>query len=345
MNWQCNPRIRWVWSALAVLILVGLGYATISRLNWQDIQQALQQANYGWVGIAWATIVIGQWLRLWRAWRLVQSAGVMPWATVARATLGAQVINWLSPLRVGDIWRVWQLRLSDSVDQAVPGPLSKSTSAKLFHSALAITVEKSLDSLALAFMALTLLIVPTPPTASGNWMRLAMTACGAALLLSTLLVLRPDALRKQLSRRFPQLADWGFRWPETDSQQALFSIRDIGSSGCITIAMWLLAGLTNIALAQAFHIAWQGWMIPLLVVGIQTVSIVSPVPGNVGIIPLVTVGVLTLAGLPASLAIAHGTLHYLLAYGTNLGWFIYYWLMRRNAARKHSQINGASSNK
>ncbi len=345
MNLRRNPRLRWAWSALSVLVLLGLGYATLSRLNWSEIQQTVRQANYEWVGVAWATVIIGQWLRLWRAWRLMQSGGNIPWSRVARATLGAQIINWLSPLRVGDVWRVWQMHPADTTNKtSLTGP-SKTASMRLFRSALAIIVEKSLDSLALALMALTLLILPAPSTVGGNWMQLAVAASGAGLLLSTLLVLRPDMLQKQLVRRFPQLTNWGLHGSEANTEQALFSIPDIVYTGLTTLLMWLLAGLTNIALAQAFHIAWQWWMIPLLVVSIQTVSIVSPVPGNVGIIPLVTVGVFAVAGLPASVGIAHGTLHYLLVYGTNLGWFLCYWFIRRNAARRHNQTKGASSNK
>ena len=344
MNLQHNPRLRWAWSVLSVLVILGLGYAAVSRLNGLEIQQAVRQANYGWVGVTWATVIIGQWLRLWRAWRLMQPGGNIPWSRVARATLGAQIINWLSPLRVGDVWRVWQMHSYETENKSSLTGLSKNASTRLFRSALAIIVEKSLDSLALALMALTLLILPAPSSVGGNWMRLAMVAGGAGLLLSTLLVLRPGMLQKQLMRRFPQLADWGLHWSEANTEQALFSIHDIAYTGLTTLLMWLLAGLTNIALAQAFHIAWQWWMIPLLVVSIQTVSIVSPVPGNVGIIPLVTVGIFAVAGLPASIGIAHGTLHYLLAYGTNLVWFLCYWLIRRNNARKHSHANGIASN-
>ena len=314
---------RWVWSGLAMLIVFGLGFATLHNINWLEVRQTVQQADLAWVGVAWVTILVGQWLRLWRAWRLMQHSGAVAWSDVARATLGAQVINWLSPLRVGDVWRVWQLRVySQPVpSDSIPSNTSK-VSKRLFRSALAILVEKSLDSLGLAVLALTLLILPTPNNANGNWVRLAMTACGAALLLSALLILRPGMLKQQLMRRFPQLADWGLRWSETLAQDTLFPRRDIALSSLVTGLMWLLATLTNVALAQAFHIAWQGWMIPLLVVSIQTVSIVSPVPGNVGVIPLVTVGVLALAGLPAALGIAHGTLHYVLVYGTNLLWFV-----------------------
>lgn len=305
---QRNGLGRWVWSAATALIILALGYVVLRQLDWAEIYRAISQADFKWAVIAASSIILGQTVRLWRAWRLMQRGGTLAWGDVVRATLGAQVINWLSPLRVGDVWRIWQLRQQQH--------------AGVIWSALAILVEKSLDSVVLALIALTLLLLPTPPNINSTLIRLAMVACAGALLLSVLLVLRPGMLQRQLAGRFPVLVEWGLRWPETNAHETLFPPREIVLAAFASALMWGLAALTNIALAQAFHIAWAGWMIPLLIVSIQTVSIVSPIPGNIGVIPLVTIGVLALGGVPTALGMAHGTLHYLLVYGINLVWFL-----------------------
>jgi len=157
-----------------------------------------------------------------------------------------------------------------------------------------------------------------------------MTAGAGALLVTALVALRPAALQRQLSRRFPQLNEIaGGAYAQVFSSNAngtVLALRDVALTGAVSVLMWGGAILTNLALAQALHILWQGWMLPLLVVAIQTASIVSPVPGNVGVIPLVTIGVFTLAGFAAAdasaLGLAHGTIHYLLVYGVNLVWFL-----------------------
>lgn len=310
---------RWLWSGLSLLLIVALGYIVLRQIDWPRLRENLAQADGRWLLVALAAIVGGQALRLWRAWYLLGRLNrrAVAWGDAAYAMLGAQVINWLSPIRVGDVWRVWQLR------QATATQLNG-----MLWAALAVLIEKSFDSLSLALLALLLLVLPVPTSTTNTVLRLVMTAGAGALLVTALVALRPAALQRQLLRRFPQLNEiaGGADGQVFSSNNTVLALRDVAVAGAASLLMWGGALLTNLALAQALHIAWQGWMLPLLVVAIQTASIVSPVPGNVGVIPLVTIGVFTLAGFAApdasALGLAHGTIHYLLVYGVNLAWFI-----------------------
>lgn len=314
-----DARKRWLWSGLSVLLMVVLGYIVLRQIDWLQLRESLAHADVGWLFVALLAIVGGQALRLWRAWHLLGRLNrrAVAWRAAAYAMLGAQVINWLSPVRVGDVWRVWQLR---HIQAAQPNGM--------LWAALAVLIEKSLDSLSLALLALTLLFLPVPASTTNTVLRLLMTAGAGALLVTALVALRPAALHRQLLRRFPQLKEFtgGASAQVLSSNHTVLALRDVLATGAVSVLMWGGAILTNLALAEALHIPWQGWMLPLLVVAIQTASIVSPVPGNVGVIPLVTIGVLTLAGLASTdasaLGLTHGTIHYLLVYGVNLVWFL-----------------------
>ena len=69
------------------------------------------------------------------------------------------------------------------------------------------------------------------------------------------------------------------------------------------------------ALAHAFniHIGLAGHL--LLLLALQTTSVFAPVPGNVGVFPIVCVGVMPLMGVSEPQAVAYGSVLYVMVYG------------------------------
>lgn len=187
----------------------------------------------------------------------------------------------------------------------------------------------------LAAFALLLAIGPLPEgSIPSSFVRLGATAFAGLLIVSSVVALRPDRWQGRLFARFPQLKNWiaqTTRVPSstpasiaTDATSDVEFRIEIRSTRQWLIAIGLSAGIwglalcVNLTLAQALGIQIGPWTLVMLVVALQTGAVLSVIPGNVGVIPLITYGVLTLAGVDPVLALAHGTLHYVLAYGVNL---------------------------
>jgi uncharacterized membrane protein YbhN (UPF0104 family) len=85
-----------------------------------------------------------------------------------------------------------------------------------------------------------------------------------------------------------------------------------------TSTIWLIALLTNVALAFAFniHIGLIGHV--LLLLALQTTSVFAPVPGNVGVFPIVCLSVMPVMGVSQPEAIAYGSVLYVMVYGALL---------------------------
>jgi uncharacterized membrane protein YbhN (UPF0104 family) len=260
-------------------------------------------------------------LRIARGLRILGWEKTPPPQPVAQAILGAQVINWLSPIRIGDLWRIWRVH--------------EAKRNSWLWSASDVLIEKSLDSLVLAVFAVLLAIGPLPEgSIPSSFVRLGATAFAGLLIVSSVVALRPDRWQGRLFARFPQLKSWiaqATRMPSSATADANLSagsharshieIRNARhwlSAIALSAGIWGLALCVNLTLAQALEIQMGPWTLVMLVVALQTGAVLSAIPGNIGVIPLITYGVLTLAGVDPVLALAHGTLHYVLAYGMNL---------------------------
>jgi uncharacterized protein (TIRG00374 family) len=323
-----NHRLRWVWSLVSLGLLLAAGVLLLRNLSLSEITAALRTANPAWVLVTVFVLTGGQALRVARGRRILGWENTPPMQPVAQAILGAQVINWLSPVRIGDLWRIWRVH--------------EAGRNSWLWSASTVLIEKSLDSLVLAAFALLLAIGPLPEgSIPSSFVRLGATAFAGLLIVSGSVALRPDRWQSRLFARFPQLKSWiaqttrvpssaaasaatsgsspaaadvtfstGFRIEIRDARQWLIAIS-------LSAGVWGLAVCVNLTLAQALGIQIGPWTLVMLVVALQTGAVLSAIPGNVGVIPLITYGVLTLAGVDPALALAHGTLHYVLAYGMN----------------------------
>jgi uncharacterized protein (TIRG00374 family) len=326
LNWVGllrNHRLRWVWSLVSLGLLLAAGVLLLRNLSLSEITAALATANPAWVLVTVVVLTGGQALRIARGRRILGWENTPPRQPVAQAILGAQVINWLSPIRIGDLWRIWRVH--------------EAGRNSWLWSASTVLIEKSLDSLVLAAFALLLAIGPLPEgSIPSSFVRLGATAFAGLLIVSGSVALRPDRWQSRLFARFPQLKSWiaqTTRIPSSASSSATSAAADATSSAgfrieirnarqwltaiSLSAGVWGLAVCVNLTLAQALGIQIGPWTLVMLVVALQTGAVLSAIPGNIGVIPLITYGVLTLAGVDPALALAHGTLHYVLAYGVN----------------------------
>lgn len=297
--------------AVSLMLLIGLLAAFVVMLQHVSLQEIwlyVRAAHWQWLVVAFALLIAGQMVRVVRSTRLLQWDRPAEVKAVSQAVYGGQVINWLSPLRIGDVWRVWRI----SSDR--PGSLIWTGSS--------VVVEKSTDSLVLASFAALLVFSPLPAGFSLPVVRLLSTALLGALLVTALSALSSTRLRDKILGRLPKVD----AWLKSERGRALLppalGIRSNWRRWLelliYSTSIWLIALLTNVALAFAFniHIGFGGHL--LLLLALQTTSVFAPVPGNVGVFPIVCLGVMSVMGVSEPQAVAYGSVLYVMVYGALL---------------------------
>lgn len=289
---------------LILIALVVIGQTIPLDKIWGDIRQAQTE----WVLVTVLLVSTSQVLRIVRFKRLLEwDEPVATW-TVSQATMGGQVINWLSPIRLGDVWRVWRV--------------SQNRSRSLLWTASVIAIEKSADSLVLMAFAAYVVLSPLPPGFPIPVVRLFATVMAGVLFVSALSAVHSTRLRDRLLKRIPRVealikaTSTRTLWPENMAVRRN-KRRWLELLAC-SASIWLVAILTNAALANAFNIHVSLVSQVVLLLALQTSTVFSPVPGNVGIFPLVSLGVLSAAGVDSVQAMAYGSVLYAVAYGVNL---------------------------
>lgn len=305
-----------IWLVLSVLLFAALARWSMHDFPLAEMWRGLQSANMPLLGLAALTLFLSQSLRLLRWQRLLSTEAPLPVATTAKALMDGQMINWLSPIRVGDVWRVWQI-----ASQANPR-------RSVIWAAVTILLEKSADSLVLAGIALALLASPLPPNAYNVQLRTGLVGLAGLLLMGGLMTLRPSSWRKRVLARLPaswqaRLTDDRLTLPDAVQlrlHQPRIWLELLGLSS----AIWLVGISTNVALTLALNLPLNGSQQLFFMLAIQLGLVLSTVPANIGLFPLVAMGVFSLFGLGSSEGIVFGSVLYALVYGVNttlwLGW-------------------------
>lgn len=299
-------RTKIVVSIVALVLLLTALVAAARAVSFEALWTSVRAAHVEWILATILLISVGQLLRIVRFKRLLEWDRAVSAHTASQATLVGQTINWLLPIRVGDLWRIWR------ASRNRPGSLLWTTST--------VIVEKSADSLVLAAFAGVLLLAPLPEGFSLPIVRLLVTALAGALLISGLSALSSNGFRRRLLKFVPRVEAWfdvAGAAPPSNLLWKSGAGRWLEAMG-YSAAIWVVAILTNVALAYAFDIHISPADHVLLLLALQTSSVFSPVPGNVGIFSLVSLGVLTAIGIGSAEALAYGSMLYVLVYGTLL---------------------------
>lgn len=307
-------RVRLVWSAIGVTVMTALVAVMLSRVDIGKLLNAFESARPGWMLVAGALCIFGQVLRVIRTQRILRLHMALSPISAAQAVLGGQLINWLSPIRIGDAWRI--MRTCDG------------KSERLAWTIAGVVIEKSADALALALFAIIVTLAPLPVAFATPISRLLLTGLGGLLIATAVAALTSSKAQQRIAARIPSAAVL-FQFA-SDEQQLAQSVASSGTvavkpvSGLhiswlsampLSIAIWLCAVCANTTLAWAFNIdiGWIGQL--LLMLALQTSTVFSPVPGNVGVLPVVAVSIMTPLGVMSASALAFGTTLWALAYG------------------------------
>lgn len=311
---------HWLQPALGVLFS-GLAIAwAVQALDWSEVGRSLQQAEWGWLGLACLSVLFTATLRTWR-WQALFQTPPPGWPLFQALIIG-QAVNYFAPARLGDVLRL-----------VLSGRQTGLSKAQVLST---IAVEKLWD---IALLLVVSLVVgwffPLPP-----WL---LEPVRGLLLLAAVAILLVVLLGQQRRRLFAYLDRWGRRWlPRWHSRVndiivnglnglgGLHEPRLILSATIWSVLVWLSGGLTNFLVFGALGLPWSVTAAFLLLVVLQVGVAVPSLPGRVGIFQGICVVVLALFGVSEGAAFSYGLLLHVVAFGPPMLVAGLVWLGLRN---------------
>ncbi len=293
-------------------LLTGVAISAVSLwlvardVNGDLLRSAFERADWTWISLTAILIIATILARTWRWAALLHPIG-FPRPTIVLALLSGQVLNFLLPVRLGDVARAALIGRSGGTIERALG---------------SIVIEKAWDWLALTLLVIIVaLLMPLPA-----WLIDPARAVGvvAALVLSVFVIaaLAPPAwqprglnwLDRALSGLPPRLRVWS-----VERIRRLFSslaaLRDRSSLwiACLSsLLIWALGAATNYAVMRAYGVDSPPAALLLLAVLMVGVA-VPPSIAALGVFEGLTMLSLSVFAVPAETALAIGvTLHLLI---------------------------------
>lgn len=327
INWMesaRSQRSRLALSAFFLVVLIGLAAYTLQKAPLQEIGAAIGRAKPAWLMAGVALLALGQGLRFARWWRILNWEARPDTPETWFSLMGGQVLNWLLPVRLGEVWRIWEEN-------------SKKRNSLLWVAG-SIIVEKSGDSLALALMSVALVFVPLPTQLPTGALRALATAFAGFLMAGGLVAFRSSAWQTKVLQRFPQFGGVvsAMRPTESHTEQLRNPLNWLEGVAW-SISIWAIAILTNVVVARAFGLALGAGAHLTLMLAIMSVLAIAATPANAGM-PVVVAATLALFGVAQADAIAFGSVLYGLTYGVNLLLLGISWLVRKGGQDKKLKI-------
>lgn len=239
--------------------------------------------------------------------------------TVIRTLIIGQMLNFMSPARLGDIARVWIINKHGTSAGFVVGTL---------------VIEKFLDMLAYGILfILVLFLIPLPPWVNQSLFGFALLLLILGVVASFLIIRREWCIARltALADRLPSnLRSWFVR-QGTAALASLAVLRrrpDVLKFLALTCVIWFTAILNNYLVLMALDLHRQVPMITslLLLVVLQAGLSLPSLPGNVGVFEYACILTLSLFGIPQATALSYGLLlHALILLPTTLLGLIFFW--------------------
>ena len=281
-------------------------WLALRGLDFMQLLAALHRVDYTVTGAALlatlATLVIST-----VRWRLLfhPDRRRVSFATLFRANVVGQMLNIVSPVRVGEIGRMYWVSGSEGIGKA--------------HVLATLAIEKVLD---LATFALAVVVVSAtivlPPSIRLQQRTLWIGGIAGGLALWWL-ARRPQtihvalgALIRVLPERWQQSANSGVRG-FTDGLTALRSSAAGLAAVGLSIALVIVAAWTNHLLFLAFGLHLPPVAALLLLVVLQVGAVPPSLPGKIGIFNYLTVVTLSLFAVDRGTAVCYSVALYVVA--------------------------------
>ena len=282
----------------------------VRAVNPASVGPALANADYAWVLIAIVVVGLTFITRTVR-WAILLHPIVYRGTTITAAMLVGQTLNFLLPLRAGDVLR--SIALSHAPGSSVERVLGS------------VAIEKVWDWLMLtALVLIVALIAPLPewfvaPARSlGVVAALALIGLGVVLsrrqqgvrLLDRLLMLGrlPERWRRSLAERANRLLD---------GMEPLRRRNVAWRAGVWSAITWLLGIVTNVAVMRAFGV--DSWPAAMFLMAVLMVGVALPPSiAALGIFEALTMLALGVFGVPVETALAIGVALHLVIFAPAL---------------------------
>ncbi|MBI5567053.1 MAG: flippase-like domain-containing protein [Chloroflexi bacterium] len=292
--------LRWLTIAAGALISVGIIWLIARDIDSRQFSRVLMVADGRW--IAFSTIVIlGTMFTRIKRWAALLHPIDLRGPTLLRALLIGQVLNFVLPLRLGDVARSVIVARSEGV------PASGLSVERALGS---IALEKAWDWLTLAALALIVAVTVVVPM----WYSIALRSIGlvAALVLIGFAVIALAPVGPWVARLDRLIG----RLPLADRLRRLFTsftaLRDrstFGRCAVWSITTWGLGVVANYAGMRAYGVeSWSGALV--LMVALMIGITLPPSIAALGLFEGVTISALGAVNVPLETALAIGlTLH------------------------------------
>lgn len=287
--------LRGLLIAAGVLISAGLIGLIGRDIDGAQLSRVLTVADGRWIALGTLVIISTMLTRIKRWAALLQP--IKPRGpTLLRALLVGQVLNFVLPLRLGDVARsVMAARVPGlSVERALGS----------------IALEKAWDWLTLAALSLIAAFTISVPM----WYSIALRSIG--LIAALVLIVFGVIAAAPVERWQPRVERWLNRLPLADrvrrlltSFTALRNRSAFGRCAVWSIATWGLGVVANYAVMRAYGVdAWHGAL--LLMVALMIGITLPPSIAALGVFEGVTISALGAVNVPLETALAIGlTLH------------------------------------
>ncbi len=296
----------WVRATVGTLISIVFLVLAVKDVPLGEVAQTLARANYAWVLLGVAGMIVQSWLRAVRWIRLYYPAqGGLRVGQMLGIVMVSQMLNIVIPWRVGELARIY-----------LAGEIEKQSKTQTLAT---LGIEKIFDTL----MLLSLLFIIPPFMTLPAWLERPregiITLAVALFAVAFLLLLVRNRLLGWLGRftlpwsqksvaEFARLAleslDVFKRWERLLALQTLSAL------------VWLVGIVINYLAFLALGLSLPFVAAFLLMAVLQVGGIVPSSPGKVGVFQYLCIVTLALFGVDKSVGLSYGILLYLIAYGT-----------------------------
>jgi uncharacterized membrane protein YbhN (UPF0104 family) len=305
---------RWQ-TPLAWLVAAGLLAWLAAQAEPEAVKASLNVTYPGWLAAAVLSVTATVVVRVarWRALLRGVGGAYPAWSPLWRATLWGQGLNWLLPVRAGDLARAYGIRHVEWAGQAsVPADVKQSQSIGVPYALGTIGAEKLLDLAWLCLLLLPVLLFEKLPSLPEllpvAHITLPLLALGGALTLALL-------INRATSSLGQDRATWS--WPRWET--AADGMRRLGAGLAVlsrpaafwpalawSLLLWLGHVFNNYATARALALPmdWLGAVLVLVV--LQAGTIPPSTPAKIGVFQALCVAGLGLLGYDVAASLAYG---------------------------------------
>jgi uncharacterized protein (TIRG00374 family) len=284
-----NP---WVFQSI---ILVGLGVLAVTQLDFQEVADSFLGADYGWLAVALALLVLGRAVHAYELRLTLRKVGTLPFAGFFGAFLIGNFVNAVTPARAGDLARLQIISNRYGLSRA--GMIAGQGA----ESAVDLVILLTLGMVSLALLQID---VGTPRL---FWILAALVIVAFIAVTIVSRFLPPQMPAMRALRWLPERVRKGLAglWPSIhDGLEALRDTYLLAGTVALNAFGWFLDMLVlwGFGLAFGLDIPWSGYLAASVASSLVTMFPITP--GNVGTYELVLVRVLGLYGVSADAGFA-----------------------------------------